>query len=190
LATLQVDFWKKISNEKPEYVDMITEVYAYVTHIGITIPGYPEGKEPQMPEDITMVPDKELGKLLDEQTQWGCYLSSQLAIADGTLTVLKSELEFIEANIRLAYKEDDNGKKTTVQERDDRTKVDARFVNYNRQVVKFDYICKIVKAAVDAVQHNVFSISRQITQRGQDFDRQNRTFNLSNMPKGAMGMGR
>lgn len=182
-----VDFWKKINNEKPEYVDVIQEVYAYVAHLGVTVPGIYEGKEPKMPDDITMVPDKELGKLLDEQTQWGCYLTSQLAVADGTLNVLTNELEFIEANVRLAYKEDENGRKRTIQERDDCTQVDARRIAYNRQVVKFDFVCKIIKASVEAAHNNVFSISRQITQRGQDFDRQTRAFSVANIPKGAMG---
>lgn len=187
MSNLLVDFWKKINNEKPEYVDVINEVYEYVGHLGVAVPGVYDGKEPKMPEDITMVPDKELGKLLDEQTQWGCYLNSQLAIADGTLNVLRNELEFIEANIRLAYKEDENGRKTTVQQRDDYVKVDARFLAYNRHVSKFDFVCKILKASVEAAHNNVFSISRQITQRGQDFDRQNRSFNIANIPKGMMG---
>lgn len=187
MTNLLVDFWKKINNERPEYVDIIQEVFAYVAHLSVTVPGHNEGREPKMPDDITMVPDKELGKLIDEQTQWGSYLSSQLAIADGTLNVLRNELEFIEANIRLAYKEDETGRKTTVQQRDDLVKVDARFLAYHRQVTKYDFVCKILKASVEAAHNNVFSISRQITQRGQDFDRQNRSFNIANIPKGMMG---
>lgn len=189
--SLDLDMYRQELTEQPQYTTIVDSAFEVIKRLKIPIDGY-AGEAPDMPVDITNIPDSELGEYLNKQTQWAGYLSQKLAEYESYLTVLMNELEFTQASIHTDYIKDPEIKATKITERKELMKTDKRYVTLNREKLRYEIICNIIKANVNATNNNWVNLSRQITLKGQDQYREHRAFNangINNTPKEASPQG-
>jgi hypothetical protein len=144
--------------------------------------GRPVPYHGDIPHDLTQLSDQQLGQLMTLLSLWMEYVGGQLALADMARTVAKTQLEFTEATIRLTYRTDEEGKKRTVQERDDMVQVDKRYVEAKRSFMYLEAFHVLVENVYKAAKQNYSAVSRRVTQRGQEIEQGGRTTNVGNMP--------
>lgn len=181
-----LDLYRQELTEEPQYTQIVQSAFSVIEKLKIPINDY-VGEAPDMPEDITNIPDYELGEYLNKQTQWAGYLSQKLAEYESYYTVILNELEFTQANIHTDYLKDDNISRTKITERKELMKTDKRYVALNREKLRYEIICNIIKANLNATNNNWVNLSRQITLKGQDQQREFRTSNALNyIPREAM----
>lgn len=152
---------------------------------GGLIPNSPPGYAGTMPPDITLLDDNGLGQLLNVVGQWCSYLDFQVARADSERMAAEASLTYIRARIRLALKAQNDGKKLTVQDKNDKVDTDPRVVQATSQSMYAESIYKITKTIRDKAQLDWETVSRRITQRGQEVDRMRRESQVSNVPVAA-----
>ena len=133
-----------------------------------------------MPHDIINLTDTELGTLLNQLAAWHDYTQFQLAEAHMNQTKAQEELDFTEAKIRLTYTHDGEGKKLTVGERQDRVKVDSRYVAARSRQIYYETVYTYTRAIERSADRNWQTVSRRITQRGQDLERDRRNLGVQN----------
>ena len=141
-------------------------------------PVYFDGR---LPPDLTRLSDDELGQWLGLMSSWMSYVETQLAEAEMNLLAAREERDFVEAKIRLTYVKDDEGRKLTVKERDDWVRVDTRFVEANSKVIYSESLVKLMRAINNSAQNSFSALSRRITQRVSDIEKDRRGTNVSNI---------
>lgn len=133
-----------------------------------------------LPPDLTALTDDELGTLLGRLTEWSTYVGFQLAMSDSNLTAAKKNLEVVEAKLRIQFKYDEENKRRSNPERDDYVHVDKRYVEANGEVLYWETIYRYERAIHINAENAFASVSRRITQRGQDVERERRTGGVGN----------
>lgn len=139
----------------------------------------------EIPSDLTVISDQQLGFYMSLLSLWINYVGIQMAMARMEKTIARQQLEFTEATIRLSYKQDDDGKKRTSQEREDMMRCDRRFIDANRTYLYLETFASLTEVVYKSAEQNFNAISRRITQRGQDSDRGNRGHSVSSGNPGA-----
>jgi len=179
-----LELYRQELTEEPQYTKILDSAFEIIKKLRIPVNGY-DGEAPPMPDDITNISDAELGEHLNKQTQWAGYVAQKLAEFESYYTVILNELEFTQANIHTDYLRDPDIKGTKITERKEFLKTDKRFVSLNREKLRYEVICNILKANLNASNNNWVNLSRQITLKGQDQQREFRSHNaLSYVPKG------
>lgn len=161
-----------------------THALQYVAERGIPIPGPPVGYAGEMPPSIVQLDDNALGELLNHVDQWLAYIDGQLAIADGERASAKATLEFREARIRLSIKANSD-KKITVGDKADMATTEPQIVEARQRYLYCEAIYSLMRAARNKAQQNWETVSRRITQRGQESDRGRRESNVAGVPSSA-----
>lgn len=128
-----------------------------------------------IPPNLPDLSDNELGTYMGLLSEWNNYVQSQLAEASVQLAKSKAILEHVEGKLRIAYGTDENDKKRTVQERDDYKTTDLRFITANSDVIYWDTLYTSIRAIANSADQAFSAVSRRITQRGQEIDRNNRS---------------
>lgn len=178
-----LDLYRQELTEQPQYTSIVAEAFDVIKSLRIPVNGY-NGEAPDMPDDITNLPDTDLGEYLNKQTQWAGYLSQKLAEFESYYTVVLNELEFTQANIHTDYLKDETINRTKITERKELMKTDKRYVTLNREKLRYEVICNVIKANLNATNNNWVNLSRQITLKGQDQQREFRSNNALNyVPK-------
>ncbi len=143
----------------------------------------------ELPHDLTALTDDHLGYYLGMLSEWNAFVQFQLAEADSQLTCSKAKLVTTEANLRMSYKFDEADKKRTSQEKDDCVHSDVRFIEANSNVIYWETIYRYIKAIAFSAEQAFSAVSRRITQRGQEVDRNRRDGNINggtNIPQGPL----
>jgi hypothetical protein len=128
----------------------------------------------ELPHDLTRLTDNDLGTLLWMFSMWNDYVQFQLAEAQMNLSRAEAELELAAAKLRVMYKYDEKNKKRTEQERKDMVLIDRRYVDLQSNVLYFEALYRFIKAIANSAESAWQTISRRITQRGQDLERDRR----------------
>ena len=128
----------------------------------------------ELPPNLPSLSDTELGDLLGKLSEMQNHLGYQLAKASLKHTIVSNQLEDVAANLRILYKKDEADVKRPEQERKDMTRTDRRYVEANSREIYYDAFHSFVKAAYTATEQNYTAVSRRITQRGQDVQRDSR----------------
>jgi hypothetical protein len=153
----------------------------------------PQPYRGELPSDLTALTDQQLGTTMGLLSEWNNYAQAQLAEASSNLSQVKTELEFIEAKLRLVYQKDPTEhKKRSNPERDDYVGTDPRYIQAKSDVLYWEKIYVFVRAIANAAEQSFSAVSRRITQRGQEIDRMNRNHGVSggsNIPAGPIFPG-
>ncbi len=174
-----LDVYRQELSTDPQYTYIVNEAFNIVKSLKISVNDY-VGEAPGMPRDISNLTDADLGEFLNQQTQWASYLETKLSEFQSYHTVLENELEFTTANIHTDYVKDETMNARKITERKELMKTDKRYISLNREKLKYEIVCNILKANLNAANNNWTNISRQITLKGQDEQRQFRTNNALN----------
>lgn len=174
----------------PEEFDVIddslsTAVSAAMTDLakkGVIAAGRTPSTRGEMPTDFTSLDDDKLGNLLNELSQWCGYLDTELMKAGALKKQAETHLEKVQARVRLALKVDEEGKRLTDKDKDDRTSVDPRVVEATRREIYHYTLYVVLKGIRDEAQKNWDTVSRRITQRTTEQGRQRRDVNVAGVP--------
>lgn len=135
-----------------------------------------------LPKDLTALSDDQLGNLLNTTGQWVNYIDYQLANADGERQSAEAYLTYIQARVRLAIKARSGEKKPTTQDKNDVMETNAQVIEAREKSMFWEATYRLTKSLRDGVQLAWDTISRRITQRGQEVDRMRRETNVAGIP--------
>jgi hypothetical protein len=161
----------------------------------VSSPAGPVPYQGHVPTNLPDLDDTQLGHQMGLLSEWNNYVQQKLAEASVQLAKSKSIMEHVEAQLRIAYKiDDDTGKSRSNPERDDYMTCDSRFVKAKSEWLYWDSLYTAIRAVANSAEQAFAAVSRRITQRGQSIDRENRTGTTTghtNIPSGPMfGAGR
>jgi len=141
-----------------------------------------------LPPNLTQLTDEQLGDLLGLCERWHGYVQDQLAEMEMIRNKCLAQLTFIESKVRLTYKTGADGTKTTVDERKDLVKVDRRYVSAHSEFLRNDDIYTFIKGIAESAYNTWQTVSRRITQRGQDIETGRRGQNIGSQqfPQGPL----
>ena len=157
------------------YQDALTQVQSR----GIIAPTLPSsGYKGEMPQDLTGLDDDDLGDLLNNLSQYTGYVESELAQAQAKLDSAKAQFEFTYARVRIGVKLSVEGRLTD-RDKTDLVITDPRVVEAQAKVLFTESIYRLTRTIRDQAQRNWETVSRRITQRGQEVERMKREHNVA-----------
>ncbi len=149
--------------------------------------------DPVLPDDLTVLGDKEIGKLFSFFTNWTNYVQGLLTTAECARDVIKSKVATLEKALIITYQEEDS--RLSDAKAKAKIRLDRRFVEaeaaYQRSVV----LAKRLSTRWDQLKRSEKVISREQTRRAQELEalqheqRGGRTFDRSRGRGGPRGGG-
>lgn len=175
----------QVAPEDPEVArgkfNVMEDAINAVNQLGITSLQQSPG-DYMIPSSITLLDDRQLGELLFAIGKYCGFVEEQLPKLKGDMEGAKTNLEFIQARIRIDLKSNGSEGKLTNPERDDRMLVHPMVIDAQNSVLFKEYKYQIVKAILSRCQRDWDTVSRRITQRGQDLDRGRREVGVGKQP--------
>lgn len=160
-------------------LDVYQDALSQVQSRGIIAPSLPNsGYRGEMPQDITRLEDDELGDLLNNLSQYTGYVESELAQAQAKLDAAKTQFDFTYARVRIGVKALAEGR-ITDRDKTDLVITDPRVVESQARVLYSESVYRLTKTIRDQAQRNWETVSRRITQRGQEVERMKRDHNVA-----------
>lgn len=163
----------------------VTDAQNSLLQKGLTPVTAPSGYKGEMPHDLTSLDDDDLGDILNNLSAWCAYVDYELAQASSQRDAANAALETCMARIRLAYKTDEEGRKLTVQEKSDLVLNDPRVNVAQSKALYYETLYTLTRVYRETAQRNWETVSRRITQRGQEVDRMKRQSNVAGVPASA-----
>lgn len=157
-----------------------------ITERGLSLAGPPRGYKGEMPQELTSLDDEHLGDLLNNLSAWCAFVECELAKAAASKESAQANLDFIQARVRMALRSDSEGRKLTVQDKNDSVTTDPRVVEAQSQALFRDHVYTLTKTLRDKSQRDWETVSRRITQRGQEVERMKRESNVAGVPSRAV----
>jgi hypothetical protein len=142
----------------------------------------------ELPRDLTALTDQQLGMYMGLLTEWGNYIMFQFAESECELLLAKEELSLVNCKLRLLYLKDPDDKKRSNPERDDYVGGDRRYLEVNSRYIYCQAKHNYLKVMVKAAEASYAAVSRRVTQRGQEIEKQGRNGNVGaggNLPAGS-----
>lgn len=134
-----------------------------------------------LPMNLVHLTDEQLGDTLNQIAGWLSFAQSELAQARAAREEAKAKMELTKSRLRLAIKATAE-KRTSNPEMDDIVISDQRFIEAQRNHIYCEAVHDYTKQLVDMGQRDWETVSRRITQRGQDIDRGTRGSNVGSVP--------
>jgi hypothetical protein len=160
-------------------LDTYQDALAQVQSRGIMAPSLPgSGYRGEMPQDLTGLDDNDLGDLLNNLSQYTGYVESELSHAQTKLDSAKAQFEFCYARVRIGVKAASEGR-VTDRDKTDLVITDPRVVESQAKVLFAEGIYRLTRTIRDQAQRNWETVSRRITQRGQEVERMKREHNIA-----------
>jgi hypothetical protein len=174
-------------------LDVYQDALAQVQSRGIMAPSLPNsGYRGEMPQDLTGLGDDDLGDLLNNLSQYTGYVESELAKAQALVDSAKGQFEFIYARVRIGIKSLSEGRLTD-RDKTDLVITDSRVVDAQAKVIYSESVYRLTRTIREQAQRNWETVSRRITQRGQEIERMKRDHNVAGIqgpPQGARHFNR
>ena len=148
---------------------------------GLTFPSLTGNFRGEMPPNITHLDDGALGNLLSCMAEYCGYAETVLADASVRKEVAKEKLDQIRARLRLDLGSG-RGLWKNAQDKNDVVECDPRTVTAKAEFLSWTTFHSLTKVLVDRIQRNWDTISRRITQRGQEVDRMVRGNTMAGVP--------
>lgn len=158
--------------------------------LGVPQPYKPNESIIALPKDLTSLSDDQLGNYLNTLGQWVNYIDYQLSHADGERQSAEAYLTYIQARVRLAIKARTGEKKPTTQDKNDVMETNQQVIEAREKSMFWEATYRLTKSLRDGVQLAWDTISRRITQRGQEVDRFRREGHVAGMPSASRAFTR
>lgn len=162
-------------------MNMFASAMQEMANRGLVFPAHPGQYAGQMPHDLVALTDEQLGQYLNMAGAWCAYVEAELAKASAARECAKAEMEFVRARVRIAIKASDD-KKLTAKDKDDLVETDPRVTSARSKELYTEAIYDMTKALREKAQRDWETISRRITQRGQEVERMRRQVNVEGIP--------
>lgn len=179
---VQLDAVAPIDTTKVQLLQQ-QQVLNYV-HGTLQIPqlAKPGGNMPALPDNLTSLDDNQLGYHLALFAQWVGYIDYHLANVDGQRQQAEEYLAYIKARIRIAIKAKGGEKKLTTRDKDDVMETHPEVIEAVQKQIFWESTYRLTKAIRDSIHLGWETISRRITQRGQEIERMRRETNVAGVP--------
>jgi hypothetical protein len=165
-------------------LDVYKDALAHVQSRGIMAPALPGNNyRGEMPQVLTSMDDEELGDLLNNLSQYCGYVETELSGSQTKLDTAKAQYDFLYARVRVGVKASAEGKMTD-RDRTDLVITDPRIVESQSKMLYAEAVYRLTRNVRDQVQRNWDTVSRRITQRGQEVERMRRENNVAGVPSG------
>lgn len=172
-------------DEGMSQLDVYKDALSHVQSRGICAPSLPGNNyRGEMPQDLTSMDDDELGDLLNNLSQYCGYVETELSGSQTKLDTAKAQYDFLYARVRVGVKASVEGKMTD-RDRTDLVITDPRIVTAQRNALYAEAVYRLTRNVRDQVQRNWDTVSRRITQRGQEVERMRRENNVAGVPSSA-----
>ena len=179
--------------EVPKREDNFPAVMASIKILGLELPSLPQnGFKGEMPDDITFLDDNALGKLLSDMSSFLGYVQTQLSIAELDMKTDNDVFEHTSAQLRIQLKNDHetySGKLTT-KDKDDLLEINQLYQGAKNRMRFSEAKYILMKTMYETKERDWNTVSRRITQMGQQVDRAKRDVNVSNIPSQFKGFSR
>ncbi len=153
--------------------------------LGMPVPNRPGQALVESPRDLTALSDAELGNYLNFYGQWVSYIDYQLACANVERQSAESYLTYIQARVRIEIKSNPVVGKKTNQDKTDIMETNPKVLDAREKYMFWESTYQLTRSLRDSVQLLWDTISRRITQRGQEVDRMRRETNVAGVPAAA-----
>lgn len=184
----------RISLLAPEDVDIGSKQFLSImddARSALDVRGVPTVPRPiytngEFPTNITQLDDDDLGDLLNRIQNWLGWIENETARADAQYNVAKTAAEFVRARVRIAIRADAKKSgihKLSADEAKDHMTADPRVVHATRQEQYYEVLFELTKGCREKARRDWETVSRRITQRGQEIERMRREQNLNNAPR-------
>lgn len=168
------------AEEGLKQLDVIADAMRAISEVGVKLPGKPQnGFDGMVPTALTTLDDDELGDLLQQLHVWCGFIETEFAKAESELEVSKAQLEFIESKVRITIRAMQEGR-MTVQDKVDATRTDERVSQAHSKYLFHFTKFNVLKSLRNMSQRAWETVSRRITQRGQDIERMRRGETVGN----------
>ena len=183
MANGSLNLMSAVSLENGEKLLSVTDqALTDVVAVGFRLPVRPvQPYQGSLPSNLVDLDDRSLGELLTQASTWCNFAGDQLVMARAALNEAEAKMEFVKSKLRLIIKSAED-KKPSNPEMDDMVRADARFLDAQRTYLYRQAVYDYTKQLVEGAQRDWDTISRRITQRGQDVDRMTRGHSVSNVP--------
>ncbi len=159
--------------------DVVDDAKRAVVALGFTFAQKPaSGFDGLMPKDLTTLDDDELGDLLFQLSDWIGWADGEMVKAKLAMDTAQAKVDFLQSHVRLLVRS--SGEKMTGPDKLDMMKNDKRVIEAEARLLYCTGVYDMVRSLVNRAQKNWDTVSRRITQRGQDIDRQRRGENVGN----------
>lgn len=148
---------------------------------GLTFPSLSSDFRGEMPQNITHLDDGAIGDLLSKMSEYCGYAETVLADAAVRREAAEEKLNQTRARLLVDLMEAPRGK-MNAEEKSAVVECDPRTVEAKGEFLYWKAFHTLTKVLVDRVQRNWDTISRRITQRGQEVDRMVRGNTMSGRP--------
>lgn len=171
-----------LDNIQESLSSAVQDAMSEIQRKGIQPAGPPKGYQGEMPDNLSSLDDERVGNLLNNLSRWCGYLDTELTKAASLKKQSEVHLSKVMARVRLTIKVDEDNKKLTGPDKDDRVECDPRVVEASRREVYHFTLYTVMKGVRDEAQKNWETVSRRITQRGQEVGRMRREISVAGTP--------
>ncbi len=170
--------------EGSQRFDVLRYAQGTVQKMGYPAPNLPsDGYRGEMPPDITSQDDDDLGSLLMSLGEYIGSLETALAQAEVERNAAEAHLVYIRARVRIGFKADREAYgKLTDKDKSDLVECEPRVLDAVSKALYCEAVYKITKAILSKSERDWNSVSRRITQRGQDVMRVVRNGSVAGIP--------
>lgn len=139
-----------------------------------------------IPADVTTLTGDQISWYMSMLASWTSYVGAKLAEADINAASTKEKLEFLIAKLSSALIGAKRGNKTLSNSGiNSIVCCDPRYVEIQSKLIYYQASYKMLRAVAKSAEHNWETLSRRITQNGQELDRGRRS-PTGNIPTGPM----
>lgn len=167
--------------EEAQGFDVAQDVTAYANGRGLISPRKPDGFNGEMPDDITAMDDDELGDHLNKMSQYIGWVEHELALAQLKMETALAQYEYKYSRVRLHIKATIETKLTD-KDRTDYVIGSPAVKAAKEKIIFSESFYRITRNIRDQAQRNWDTISRRITQRGQEIERMKREGSVAGVP--------
>lgn len=160
------------------------DVVRTVLEMGIPLPTLSaDGFRGEMPADITTLDDDQLGSLLSKLSNYIGYVDAEVSKAQGARNAAEARLDFIKARVRIGLRamQQELGRLTKT-DKDDIVATDPRVVEAQADALYHESVYILSRTILHRAERDWDTVSRRITQRGQEIERMKREGNVAGVP--------
>lgn len=162
-------------------LDVVQDALRSIVESGLPLPTRVAGTFDGTHGQLSQLGDDALGDLLQQLSEWIGFIENEFAIVEGEVDVAKAQLEFIQANVRIALKANTESR-MTMQDKSDLMLNDQRVLDAQAKYLFYFTKANILRALRNKATRAWDSVSRRISQRIAERDRMKRNENVTSTP--------
>lgn len=161
--------------------DIHTPAMQAVVDMGFVIPGAPADGFRGDVSKLTDLDDNQLGDLLQKLDKYCEWVESEYAIIESVVSQCQEQLDFVRARVRITIKATQRGR-LTEGDKKDMVDTNIKVIEAKRSLLYYETMLTIIKSIKNGSQRKWDTVSRRITQRGQEIERMKRETNIAGVP--------